>query len=365
MSLELIMTVAVVPLFMDVKTPAEPGTIRYSIRICSYSHCSSLVQAIENSLVISFNPINMTTRDDRLTWNKRIDASEGLFISDDTGSRQRRMIKTNMEEPQTVPSETRMKKKSTKTRSNSQRRKIDGKKIQQESPTRSSDLPSVEQRIGGKIETENKKVERNKQELSKLVEDFQTENCDLKEKLEKMKVRQRKDRRAIRDLEESNVDINFDLAEAKKVIERLEKENAMLRRKAIYAEEENERLQNQVANLMGFHNVDGMIETDVDGIESDTHDMSSKFSPHHRRSVWRTLKEEAVPGGSKITISQKPESSTTSILDKFFGNSSASLLTSTDNSVITGTSSQNTDPKLPQNLTDIYGSSHSAKTVPR
>jgi hypothetical protein len=194
------------------------------------------------------------------------------------------------------------------------------------------------------------------QDLTLLLEEFKNQNRVLKERLEKIKLKQRKDRRMIRELEEHNVDINFDLAEAKKVSERLEKENSMLRRKASYAEEENERLQNQVANLMGVQGFEDILESD----EVETPKPSSRSSQETRRSMWKTLQEEAVNDKHPPLLNHD---STSNILEKFFGNSSSSFLTFSESSILTGSSSS-IDSKLTSKW-DHYGSSHSAKTVQR
>lgn len=163
-------------------------------------------------------------------------------------------------------------------------------------------------------------------------------NRELEEELknEKLKKDEKRYREELEELEEENLDMQHDLAETRKIKNRLERENRVLGKKLVKREAENSRLQDRIDDLI---EVTGS-ERNANKLEHDTGKHTEQQSPRKLErsstsSLWKLLADETVPASPVCTSSH----SKSSIFDGFF-KSPGSMMTnsSTDISIMTGLS---------------------------
>ena len=163
---------------------------------------------------------------------------------------------------------------------------------------------------------------------------------DREEDLGKVKAKLKKEREAMRDLEEDHLDMQLDLAETKRVSGRLEKENNFLRKKVSKREAENNRLQARVDNLTGVTGDESNFgRMEYEEFPDELLPREPKPSMFERSSsAWKLLADEAI--SEKMQCSTTPSmESKGGILDNFFRSSSSTIASFADMSVLSGSSS--------------------------
>jgi chromosome segregation ATPase len=158
-------------------------------------------------------------------------------------------------------------------------------------------------------------------------------NRDLEEELAKVKAKLKKEREAIQNLEEENIDIQHDLAESKRINARMEKENRMLRKKVVKRDDENHRLNARIEKLMGVTGDESNVnrlDYEASGENRDSpKECCSPKQKAHRGSVWQLLAEETLFDASSPTVESKG-----GLLEHFF-RSSSTMASLTEISVTT------------------------------
>lgn len=159
------------------------------------------------------------------------------------------------------------------------------------------------------------------------------QNCNLQKDAQTTMELLEEERADMREIEEENLDMQHDLAETRRIRDRLERENRVLSKKLTKRDSENHRLQAKVDNLTG---VTGD-ESNVGRFEYEQ--VQDHHSPNMRRgglqrheqsrqSMWSLLAEETI---SDQTIEEEPGTRTptgskTGVFDSFFRKSGSSPL---------------------------------------
>lgn len=189
-------------------------------------------------------------------------------------------------------------------------------------------------------------------QLKEQVVLLKVQNRDRLEELQKAKEIREEERADMRELEEENLDMQHDLAETRRIRDRLERENSVLTKKLVKREAENNRLQAKVDNLTGVTGDESNVgRLEYDRMEDDnTRRGGLQRHEQSKQSLWSLLAEETI---SDQPIDEEPGSpptgSKTGVFDSFFrssgsspifsGSVSRSLSSFADMSVLTSSSS--------------------------
>jgi hypothetical protein len=144
-------------------------------------------------------------------------------------------------------------------------------------------------------------------------------NRDLEEDLKTEKAKKNEDRyrKELERLEEENLDMQHDLAETRKIKDRLEKENRVNGKKLIKREAENLRLRDRIDTLSGRTGDEsnaGRSNYDEPHSGSTPERSMQKLERSSRSSLWKLLAEETIPESPVCSRSE----SRGSIFESFF-----------------------------------------------
>jgi hypothetical protein len=160
-------------------------------------------------------------------------------------------------------------------------------------------------------------------------------NRDLEEELKTEKAKNNEDRyrKKFERLEEENLDMQHDLAETRKIKDRLEKENHVNGKKLIKREAENTWLRDQIDTLSGRtgDETNEDIYDEADYEQSIPERNARELERSSRSSVWKLLAEETVP---ESPVCSRAESRG-SIFESFFKSSEAPTSSLADLSLTT------------------------------
>mmetsp|Transcript_4376 Transcript_4376/g.7340 ORF Transcript_4376/g.7340 Transcript_4376/m.7340 type:complete len:362 (-) Transcript_4376:1292-2377(-) len=197
-------------------------------------------------------------------------------------------------------------------------------------------LPGRGALLGEEARKEKLKLVALKEQLVAL----KVHNRELEEELRIEKAKKHKDRyrSELEHLEEENLDMQHDLAETRKIKDRLEKENRLLGKKLIKRNAENNRLRAQLGSSTGENGDERNVGRDSDTVNYERPEERSprQLERTSRSSLWKLLEEE--------TISESPvyshSDSKGSIFESLFGGSGTNAFTNSlaDMSVMTGSS---------------------------
>lgn len=188
-------------------------------------------------------------------------------------------------------------------------------------------------------------------QLQEQLVGLKVHNRDLEEELKNEKAKKNEDRyrKELERLEEENLDMQHDLAETRKIRNRLEKENRVIGKKLIKREAENVRLRDRIDTLSGRTGDEsnaGRSNYDDDPHSEPTLERSvQKLERSSRRSLWKLLAEETVPESPVCSRSE----SRGSIFESLFKSSGTLTHSSTDLSLTPDSRSSHSrnDGRLP------------------